>query len=233
MICVHCGTLNPNGAERCAHCGRPPLAGAVEMCATHPDREAVATCGICDKPLCDHCVVRVAGSAYCPEHAVSLAAPPTETGSAYARPVVNISAARPSTFGERVGAGVLDLALIIIYLLILYLVLWALSGSPPTQTDAGGWRAVFWLLAVLAPLAYLCWENADNGQTLGKTGTDLIALKEDGTLMDARTGALRGLLSALFFALGGIGFWYMLWSPDHRALHDHILKTVVVKSSSE
>jgi uncharacterized RDD family membrane protein YckC len=46
--------------------------------------------------------------------------------------------------------------------------------------------------------------------------------------MDAQTGALRGLLSAVGFLVGGIGFWYILWDPQRRALHDRLLGTVVV-----
>jgi uncharacterized RDD family membrane protein YckC len=68
----------------------------------------------------------------------------------------------------------------------------------------------------------------DDGQTAGKAATDIIALREDGTLMDAQTGALRGLLSAVGFLVGGIGFWYILWDPQRRALHDRLLGTVVV-----
>jgi uncharacterized RDD family membrane protein YckC len=146
----------------------------------------------------------------------------------HARPVLNMAEKATASFAQRLGAGVIDLALIAIYVLIIYLVLWALSGSPPVDSDAGGWRALFWLMVVLGPLGYLCWENADDGQTVGKAVTDLIALRADGTLMDAQTGALRGLLSALGFLLGGVGFWYILWDPDRRALHDRLLGTVVV-----
>jgi uncharacterized RDD family membrane protein YckC len=112
--------------------------------------------------------------------------------------------------------------------MIVYLVFWALAGSPPTDADAAGWRIVFWLLVVGAPLGYFIYENVDDGQTVGKAVTDIIALRADGTLMDAKTGLLRGLLSVLGFLLGGIGFWYMFFDTNHLALHDRLLGTVVV-----
>jgi len=35
-------------------------------CAYHPDREAVATCVVCGKHICDYCVAVMYGKKYCP-----------------------------------------------------------------------------------------------------------------------------------------------------------------------
>lgn len=229
MICAHCGALNPNGSEKCVHCGRQPIAGGTVMCSDHPHRVSTGVCLLCDKPLCDECQVLIEGSTYCRTDA----APIDGADEGHNPPVINPADAVAATFMDRITAGVLDLAIIAAYLLVIYLVLWALTGSPPSYPDAGGWQVLFWLLAVLGPVGYLCWENADGGQTAGKSASGLIVLREDGTLMDARTGVLRGLLSAVGFLIGGIGFWYMLWSPNKRALHDQLLGTIVVKTNSE
>jgi uncharacterized RDD family membrane protein YckC len=228
MICAHCGTLNEDDRPECVHCGRPPFSEGGDMCAVHPDRAASGCCAICDLPLCDECEVRVAGTVYCAAHAEGLGAAEAAPGGLRTTPVLDVSTKQPASFAQRVQAGAIDLILMGVYLMIVYLVLWALSGSPPTDPDAAGWRVVFWLLVVLGPLGYLVYENVDDGQTAGKAATDIIALRADGTLMDAQTGALRGLLSAVSFVVGGIGFWYILWDPQGRALHDRILGTVVV-----
>ena len=228
MVCSHCGRLNPNESETCARCGRPLAATAADMCAVHPDRRAIARCCQCDRALCDECNVLVGGSPYCEEHADGL----TVSGSAGGlldAPVVNIAAKSPANFGQRLQAGLIDLVLYGVFLLILYILLWSFVGSPPTHEDAGGWRVLFWLLAILAPLAYLIAENASGGRTIGKSASDLIALREDGRIMDLETAALRAVLSLLGFLLGGIGFWAILWDPKCRALHDRWTHTIVIR----
>lgn len=43
-------------------------------CYVHPDREAVGTCVGCGKPICEECLVEVAGKNYCKSCAAELAA---------------------------------------------------------------------------------------------------------------------------------------------------------------
>lgn len=228
MTCSHCGRLNPDESEACIQCGRPLAAGAAEMCAEHPLRRAIAACSQCDKPLCEQCRVSVSGSPYCAEHAVEVTTA-ARSGGAPGTPVVDIATKAPATFGQRVASGFVDLLLYAAFLMIIYLLLWIFAGLPPTDPSAGGWRTLFRVLALLTPLAYLTYENAAGGRTVGKAASDLIALREDGSLMDFPTAALRAILSMAGFLLGGIGFWYILWDPAQRALHDRWTRTVVIR----
>ena len=34
-------------------------------CENHPDREAVANCAVCGKPICEECLIKIAGNTYC------------------------------------------------------------------------------------------------------------------------------------------------------------------------
>jgi uncharacterized RDD family membrane protein YckC len=227
MICPHCGRLNQNDAETCVGCRRA-LAAPDEACAVHSDRPAVAYCSRCDTALCEECRVLVGGSPYCLEHADSVSGQAEQAVLRTAR-VVDVTERRVATFAQRVQAGLIDVTLAAVYLVILYIALWAVIGSPPSHPDAGGWRVLFWLMAVLGPVGYLVYENASGGRTVGKELSDLIALREDGTMMDFDTAALRSLLSVLSLLLGGIGFWVILWDPRCRALHDRWTHTIVIQ----
>jgi len=227
MICSHCGRLNPDDGKTCASCERP-LAEQGESCFVHADLPAVARCSRCEAPLCEECRITVGGSPYCLEHADSVSRVAEQVTMRTAR-VVDVAECPPATFGQRVQAGLIDVVLIAVYLVILYIALWAMIGSPPSHPDAGGWRFLFWLMATLGPLGYLVYENAAGGRTIGKELSDLIALREDGTIMDFDTAALRSVLSVLGLLVGGIGFWAILWDPQNRALHDRWSHTIVVQ----
>lgn len=225
MTCPHCGTLNPGDGDACASCRRP-LAPRSRTCYQHPERGAVSSCGRCDRHLCEECRVFVTGAIYCAEHAREILRGADDPMNMV---VVNPDEAMPATFGQRVQSAVVDALIYAAYLVIVYIAMWALIGSPPSHPDAGGWRALFWMLAILMPAGYLLYGNASGGRTLGKEACGLLAVRDDGTMMDINTAAVRALLSILGLLAGGVGFWAILWDSRSRALHDVWTRTIVVQ----
>lgn len=66
MRCPRCAKQNEDGARFCSRCGLDmhsvqidPVASdeAVKYCYRHPKRATLLSCGRCEKPICDRCVV--------------------------------------------------------------------------------------------------------------------------------------------------------------------------------
>ncbi|MBN2542024.1 zinc ribbon domain-containing protein [bacterium] len=64
--CENCGVAVEENADHCGHCGAN--FDENKMCHNHPDRAAEFVCLICGKPLCDWCVNKNDGKAFCQEH---------------------------------------------------------------------------------------------------------------------------------------------------------------------
>ncbi|PZT47981.1 transporter [Helicobacter valdiviensis] len=127
-----------------------------------------------------------------------------------------------ATFIERGKAQVIDTFMI--YLPLLYFMTYVVVGS------AKGFRDSPWapLAAVLVYALIASILLAYKGQTPGKKAYDLWVVREDGK----KVTFLFAFLRFIAFCLSGmslIGILMPLWRKDKKALHDFLLKTVVIK----
>ena len=129
---------------------------------------------------------------------------------------------RYADWGERVGATLVDWALIFAPVFALAVV------APEVVSDAlGGW---LWL----AGAAWVAWLNGSKGQSPGKALMGIKVVREaDGSTLGGPVGLVRSLVLMLMLVLGmGVG-WVLsvlwpLWNPRHRALHDMVVSASVV-----
>jgi uncharacterized RDD family membrane protein YckC len=129
----------------------------------------------------------------------------------------------------RVGAGLIDLVLLVaIDLAVLYLTL-RISGLQNTLEDLrvlppipfGGF------LAMLA-FGYVAAFTVAGGQTIGKMIMNLRVIGDDGRPVDAAGGVLRAAGCMLVPLTFGLSYVPALVTSDHRALHDRLAGTRVV-----
>lgn len=132
--------------------------------------------------------------------------------------------------GARVGAGAIDtLLLVVLDVVILYLTL-RVTGLQNTMEDIrvlpiipfGGF------LALLA-FGYVAAFTVAGGQTVGKMLLSLRVIGDDGRPIDAAGGMLRAAGCMLVPLTLGLSYVPALVTADHRALHDRIAGTRVVR----
>ena len=132
--------------------------------------------------------------------------------------------------GARVGAGAIDtLLLVVLDVVILYLTL-RVSGLQNTMDDIrvlpiipfGGF------LALLA-FGYVAAFTVAGGQTIGKMLLSLRVIGDDGRPIDAAGGMLRAAGCMLVPLTLGLSYVPALVTAEHRALHDRIAGTRVVR----
>ncbi len=96
----------------------------------------------------------------------------------------------------------------------------------------GDWRQlpVVPLLAFLLLLkfAYFAAFTAVGGQTIGKMGSGIRVIADDGSLLDVSRSLRRSLAGGISLATLGAAFAPALLGPDGRALHDRLAHTRVV-----
>jgi len=122
-----------------------------------------------------------------------------------------------------------------------YLALNGATGTSVSSQDT--WTdGVLWLLYAAW---MVCRPGGRNGQTLGKQGTHIRVVRNDGAPVDLKTALVReGIGKALPFflvtippVLSGLALIYLLidylwplWDGENRALHDHLAKTHVIRA---
>jgi uncharacterized RDD family membrane protein YckC len=130
----------------------------------------------------------------------------------------------------RVGAGAIDTMLLVgLDIVILYLTL-RVTGLQNTMADIrvlpiipfGGF------LALLA-FGYVAAFTVAGGQTVGKMLLSLRVIGDDGRPIDAAGGMLRAAGCMLVPLTLGLSYVPALVTADHRALHDRIAGTRVVR----
>lgn len=134
------------------------------------------------------------------------------------------------TLGARVGAGAIDaLLLIALDLVILYLTL-RVAGLQNTVDDVRVLPIVplAGFLALLA-FGYVAAFTVAGGQTPGKMLLHLRVIGDDGRPIDAAGGMLRAAGCMLVPVTLGLSYAPALVTADHRALHDRIAGTRVVR----
>ena len=147
-----------------------------------------------------------------------------------------------SSFGQRLGAYVIDTLIFVVPLTILALAFGLFAASsleidPATDElvsdgPAVGLLLLFYALSIVAPLIYYGYfEGGPSGQTIGKKALGIRVIRMDG-------GTLGwGLAIGRYFAriLSGIcllGYLWMLWDPEKQTWHDKLTNTVSVPVSA-
>jgi uncharacterized RDD family membrane protein YckC len=136
----------------------------------------------------------------------------------------------PPPLAARVGAGLIDLLLLVgIDATILYLTL-KITGLQSTLDDLRVLPAVPFVgfLALLA-FGYVGAFTVAGGQTIGKMLLSLRVIGDDGRPIDAAGGMLRALGCMLVPVTFGLSYLPALFTSDHRAIHDRLAGTRVVR----
>lgn len=168
--------------------------------------------------------VRVPELALEPEHVERSASPRASAEETVA------SLMETPALAARVGAGVIDLALLAaIDLGVVYLTL-RVSGLRSTWDDLAV-LPVIPLVGFLALMAfgYVAAFTVAGGQTIGKMVMGLRVIGDDGRAIDTAGGMLRALGCMLVPITLGLSYVPALVTSDHRALHDRLAGTRVVR----
>lgn len=130
---------------------------------------------------------------------------------------------RYADWGERVGATLVDWALIFAPVLVLSV---GTAGSRLAE-GLGGW---LWL----AGAGWVAWLNGSKGQSPGKALLGIKLVREaDGSTLGGPVGLVRSVI-LLFMGAFSLGLVWLLavlwplWNRKHRALHDMVLGASVV-----
>ncbi len=145
------------------------------------------------------------------------------------------SGADYASWGQRVGAYLLD-SLVIAVPLIAIIVLALVAGNPDDEEDASwGIIGVAYLLTIVAPFIYFTVMNGrESGQSLGKRWVGI-------RVADGSTGNSIGYGRAFGRYAITFVFWIVvipaildllwpLWDEKNQALHDKVVGSVVVKA---
>lgn len=134
------------------------------------------------------------------------------------------------SLGARVSAGAIDLLLLVgIDAVVLYLTL-RVTGLQNTLDDLRVLPPVPFIgfLATLA-FGYVAAFTVAGGQTIGKMVLSLRVIGDDGRPVDAAGGMLRALGCMLVPITLGLSYLPVLFTSDHRAIHDRLAGTRVVQ----
>jgi uncharacterized RDD family membrane protein YckC len=134
------------------------------------------------------------------------------------------------SLGARVGAGVIDTSVLLaLDVAILYLTL-RVAGLQNTMEDVRVLPAIPFVgfLALLA-FGYVATFTVAGGQTIGKMLMSLRVVGDDGSPIDTAGGVLRAAGCMLVPLTLGLSYAPALVTAEHRALHDRIAGTRVVR----
>ena len=120
-----------------------------------------------------------------------------------------------ASFWERMGAGFLDMVIVVIFIALLPRFLERLFDGPP--------------LFFLAALAYFSGMWAWKGTTVGGIVLNLKVVRVDDKPVTFVVALVRGLAAALSFIVLFLGFFWMIWDREKQSWHDKIAGTVVVR----
>lgn len=130
----------------------------------------------------------------------------------------------------RLGAGAIDALLLIgLDAAIVYLTL-RVAGLANTLDDVRVLPPIpFVGFLLLLAFGYLATFNVAGGQTIGKMLMNLRVIGDDGRRIDAAGGMLRAAGCMLVPVSLGLSYVPALVTSDHRALHDRLAGTRVVR----
>ena len=130
----------------------------------------------------------------------------------------------------RIGAGVIDAILLLgIDVAVVYLTL-RVTGLQNTMEDLRTLPPVPFIgfLLILA-FGYFAAFTVAGGQTIGKMALSLRVIGDDGRRVDTAGGMIRALGCMLVPVTLGLSYLPALFTSDHRALHDRLAGTRVVR----
>jgi len=132
--------------------------------------------------------------------------------------------------GLRVGAGVIDVVLLAaLDAAVLFLTL-RIAGLQNSMADLRVIPAVpFVGFLTLLAFGYFATFTVAGGQTVGKMLMKLRVIGDDGRPIDAAGGVLRAVGCLLVPITLGLSYVPALFSSDHRAVHDRLAGTRVVR----
>lgn len=237
MTCTQCGTLNEETAKECKRCKRPLTSLLTQgkiPCYIHTNREATSTCAASGVRICNQCIVNYNGLDYAVEFApdeVQRAMPQRAAGYE-AIPVLEGTNAEVASFGRRLGAWVIDAAVIVGATLFVYVVIQLFTGFGTAYIlyEEREEPVGYWLLrifAVVGTLGYVAFMTALDGQTLGKRATGIMVLRPDGHPIDLQMSLIRAAVAVVSLLALGIGFLWAIWDKDHQTWHDKVAGTSV------
>jgi uncharacterized RDD family membrane protein YckC len=130
----------------------------------------------------------------------------------------------------RLGAGAIDALLLIgLDAAIVYLTL-RVAGLANTIDDVRVLPPIpFGAFLILLAFGYLATFNVAGGQTIGKMLMNLRVIGDDGHRIDPASGMLRAAGCMLVPVSLGLSYVPVLVTSDHRALHDRLAGTRVVR----
>lgn len=155
---------------------------------------------------------------------------PSNTHSAQDATETIKSLMEPPTLGVRVGAGLIDVLLLVaIDAVVLYLTL-RVTGLQNSLEDLRVLPPVpFVGFLALLTFGYVAAFTVAGGQTIGKMMLSLRVIGDDGRPVDAAGGVLRALGCMLVPLTLGLSYLPALFTSEHRALHDRLAGTRVVQ----
>lgn len=142
---------------------------------------------------------------------------PQDSVPQYAAPPPPRPQVRYADWGERVGATLVDWAILLVPLLVL-------SGIFDSLAS------LLWLGAA----GWIGWLNGSKGQSPGKAIMGLRVIRDsDGTTLGGPVGVVRSLVLLLMFGFTagiawGLSLVWPMWDPKKQTLHDKIVGASVV-----
>jgi len=122
-----------------------------------------------------------------------------------------------ASFWERMGAGFLDMIIVVIVVGLLPRFLDVIvSGPALTLLIALGYSAGMW-----------AWKQT----TIGGIILNLKVVRLDDKPVTFAVALVRGLAAALSFVVAFLGFFWMIWDREKQGWHDKIAGTVVVRQA--
>ena len=141
-----------------------------------------------------------------------------------------------ASFGQRVGATVIDGFILWVVMVVGFLIVGATVPEPSLEGGSpgpSGFGALLMMITYLLPPAYfVVMEGRPEGQTLGKRAMGIrVVRKTNGAPLGYGLAVGRYLARFADAITLGLGLLWAAWDPQHQTFHDKIAGTLVVRSS--
>ncbi len=154
----------------------------------------------------------------------------------YGAPPQGASGPRAS-FGQRLGATLVDALILVVPLNILFFILAAAFSAGVDESTgevdgaAAGVSILLWVLISVAAFPYyILLEGGATGQTLGKkaVGIRVVSMQTGGPIGYGKAFVRTLIRSFISFCICLLGYLWMLWDKEKQTWHDKISDSVVV-----
>lgn len=136
----------------------------------------------------------------------------------------------PASLWLRVAAAVYDLfPLIALWMLTAGLVLLAVHGHVDVAHPPLGYRIALRSALFMVGAAYFVISWSRGGQTIGMRAWRLRVVATDGTPLPWPLAVSRFVVAIISLLVGGLGFFWCLIDRDHRAWHDIVARSALVR----